>query len=410
MIQKSYSTERVNFAACLAMTFFGVAMLSLGVILPHLVAEVPAAIGLPPFLSVGIILGTIVFGPIMDRSGYKNLLIVSTVLLLAGLLLLASCRDINLLRFAIFLVGFGAGIINGETNAIVSDIYEDDKRGRKLSILGACYCVGALVWTLTGYFIQNFKIPLYVFAAIMVLSAVFFILTDFPSAKLGAKSEGKSGGANIFAGFISSFKFLKYPALVLVAFVLFFQSAFEGTSGSYTTSFLKYTPEGLDVQSATLSLTFFTIGMMFGRFALSGLMKIMSKLMVMNLYMVIGVSGVLLMFFFPANVTFVFLAMALIGFGVGSTFPVMVDYLGSIFRRQSGAAFSIAMFIALTGQFLGNFLVGKLFTENARIRGDYMLFPIALAMIIFVILVLAPFAVRAAKKLRETNEKKGLGL
>ncbi|MDD3911265.1 MAG: MFS transporter, partial [Bacteroidales bacterium] len=81
----TYSTGKVNFAACAGMSFFGVAMLSLGAILPPLKVAVPEAIGLPPIMSVGIIIGTIFFGPIMDRFGYKWLLIVSSFLLMTGL-------------------------------------------------------------------------------------------------------------------------------------------------------------------------------------------------------------------------------------------------------------------------------------------------------------------------------------
>ncbi len=408
MIQKTYSTERVNFAACLAMTFFGVAMLSLGVLLPQLVVSVPQAVGLPPYLSVGVILGTILFGPVMDRFGYKTLLIVSTLLLMLGLVFLVASENMNILRAGIFLVGFGGGVINGETNALVSDIYNDDKRGRKLSILGACYCIGALVWTLASSLSSDFRITTYVFAAIMFLSAVFFVFVKFPSAKLAADND--SAGAGVLTGFASSFKFLKYRALVLIAIVLFFQSALEGTNGSFTTSFLTNTPDGLDIKQATLSLTVFTIGMMLGRFALAALMKAMSKIMVLNLYMIIGVVGMLLLVVFPASIALVFLAMALVGFGIGATYPVMLGYLGSIFRRQSGAAFSITMFIALLGQFIGNYSVGKLFTINALASGQYKFFPIILALFIFAILVVAPFAVRASVGLREESDRKGLDL
>lgn len=408
MINKNYSTETVNFAACLAMTFFGVAMLSLGVLLPQLIVSVPQAIGLPPYLSVGVILGTILFGPIMDRFGYKTLLIVSTLLLMLGLVFLVASVNMNVLRLGIFLVGFGGGIVNGETNALVSDIYDDEKRGRKLSILGACYCIGALVWTLVSSFSTNFRLSTAVFAGIMLLAAIFFIFVKFPSAKISADTQTK--GTGLLDGFASSFKFLKYQALVLIAIVLFFQSAFEGVNGSYTTSFLTNTPEGLDVKMATLSLTMFTIGMMLGRFALAALMKAMKKVMVLNLYMLIGVIGVLLLMVFPTNLALVFLAMALIGYGVGATYPVMLGYLGSIFRRQSGAAFSITMFIALLGQFIGNYSIGKLFTLNAIAHGEYKFFPIILALVIFAILVIVPFAVKASVRLREDNDKKELGL
>ena len=115
---KTYSTERVNLAACLGLAFFGVAMLSLGAILPNLVNAVPQAIGLPKYLSVGIILGTVIFGPIMDRYGYKWLLIISTLIMLAGLLCLAYSVDMTVLITGIFCVGLGGGILNGETSTI----------------------------------------------------------------------------------------------------------------------------------------------------------------------------------------------------------------------------------------------------------------------------------------------------
>ena len=70
------------------MAFFGVAMLSLGAIMPPLVRAVPEAIGLPMYMSIGIIIGTVIFGPVMDRYGYKWLLVISSAVMLAGLLIL----------------------------------------------------------------------------------------------------------------------------------------------------------------------------------------------------------------------------------------------------------------------------------------------------------------------------------
>ena len=92
-------------------------------------------------------------------------------------------------------------------------------------------------------------------------------------------------------------------------------------------------------------------------------------------------------------------AMALIGFGAGATFPVMLARLGGVFRKISGSAFSAAIFIALCGQFLGNFLVGRLFGDGAG-----CVFPYILSGMIIAILILAPFAALACKK--RTNNLK----
>lgn len=382
----NYSTEKVNLAACLGIAFFGVAMLSLGAILPPLVKAVPEAIGLPKYMSVGIILGTVLFGPIMDRYGYKWLLTISAVIMMAGLICLAYSVDMKVLIAGIFCVGLGGGVLNGETNAIVSDIYDDTKRGRKMSVLGACYCIGAMLWTLACYFITDYKIPLFIFASLMLASVIYFIIIRFPKAKLAEVKEDKPTTKDYTKMFLS-------PALLLVAFTLFFQSGFEGTSGSYTTSYLTRAGN-LAESSAILSLTWFTVGMMIGRFALSSFLKKMKDMTVLTVYMIIAAIGVGMIYFFSNSAATVWSAMALIGFGVGATYPVMLSHLGGVFRKMSGSAFSAAIFIALCGQFLGNFLVGKMFNSNS-----FLFFPIVLVAMIAAVLIIAPIATAACKRL-----------
>ncbi|MBQ8650163.1 MAG: MFS transporter, partial [Flavobacteriales bacterium] len=101
---KSYNTTKVFIAACAGLAFFGVAMLSLGPILGPLNEKVAGANALPSTMSIGIILGTILFGPVVDRFGYKWLLIIGSMLLLAGLQVLAGVENINLLHAAMAMI------------------------------------------------------------------------------------------------------------------------------------------------------------------------------------------------------------------------------------------------------------------------------------------------------------------
>ena len=128
-MEKKYSTGLVFMAACAGMSFFGVTMLSLGPILGPLNAMVEGANALPSTMSIGIIIGTILFGPVVDKFGYKWLLILASVCALAGVQGIASFSEISLLHGSILLLGLGGGILNVETNALVSDIYDDNKRG-----------------------------------------------------------------------------------------------------------------------------------------------------------------------------------------------------------------------------------------------------------------------------------------
>lgn len=380
---KNYSTTNVFIAACAGMAFFGVTMLSLAPILGPLNESVQGANALPSTMSIGIIIGTILFGPVVDKFGYKWLLIIASILALAGIQGLARFQEIGLLHASIAMLGLGGGVLNGLTNALVSDIYDDDKRGGRLGILGACYCIGALLWTLLNYFIPDYRLPLNTMSVIMLLCILYFCFIAFPQAK-----EQESVSIQ------KSLGLLKYPALLMFAVVLFFQSGFEGVSGSFTVSYLDKACQ-IDNATATLSMTWFTIGMLAGRLPLGFITKHLKDLGTLYLYLFTALTGVVIFYLGGHEVNMVYAAMTLIGFGVGATFPVVLNYIGSTFRSQSGTAFSIALFIALCGQSIMNRLTGWVFDD-----GKYHWFLFILAIALVAIMLLVPLAVAATKKVK----------
>ena len=403
MIQnKNYNTTSVFIAACLGLSFFGIAMLSLGVLLPPLKDLYPQANTLAPTMSVGIILGTITFGPVMDKFGYKWLLIAGTFVMLAGILGLAYLTQFALLEASIFCVGVGGGILNGETNALVSDIYDVDKRGSRISLLGACYCVGALLWTLANALPFDYKNVLIVVAAVMIASMIFFMSIKFPGAKGKDTAELASLQVKQFevdnsSSFAKKLRYLlSFPAFIGLALVLFFQSGFEGISGSFTTQF--FTANGMSTHAATLSLTIFTVGMLAGRFLLSVLMARMKDYMVFNIYLTVGLIGTVLIWAGAHLMVTCFLGMALLGFGIGSTYPVVFNVIGEKFRHISGSTFSIIIFLALWGQFVYNAAIGSFF--NA---GIYDSFPVAMLMNIVLMIIIAPIAINSLRKHNRLN-------
>src|SRR3954463_6254843 len=142
-----YRPNRVFAAACLGMLLFGIVFLSLGSV-NNMLAERFAlddrSIGtLTAVLPFGILAGSMIFGPIVDRFGYRWMLVGSALLVGGALEGIALARKMELVQLFVFAIGFGGGILNGATNALAADVSEGE-RGAKLSLLGVFFGIGAL--------------------------------------------------------------------------------------------------------------------------------------------------------------------------------------------------------------------------------------------------------------------------
>src|SRR3569833_1529093 len=82
--------RRALVAVCyLGMLAFGIVLTTLGAILPSLIARFGMsktdAGALFVVMSFGILVGSLVFGPIVDRRGYKGMLLAGVALVALGL-------------------------------------------------------------------------------------------------------------------------------------------------------------------------------------------------------------------------------------------------------------------------------------------------------------------------------------
>src|SRR5438067_8644937 len=106
-----YNRKLVFAAACLGMLLFGIVFLSLGSVVNLLQAKFNLdnnSIGtLTALLPFGILAGSVIFGPVVDRYGYKSLLIICALLVMAGLEGIAFANSISWVRFFIVVIGFG---------------------------------------------------------------------------------------------------------------------------------------------------------------------------------------------------------------------------------------------------------------------------------------------------------------
>ena len=191
-MSEKYSFRLVFIAACLGMVLFGIAIISLGSTLPSIIEKFGLdkiqAGSLASILPTGILLGSLIFGPIVDRHSYRNLLIIFTILIILGFEGAAFSTGLFTLQISFFLIGFGGGALNGGTNALVADISEKrpDKRSSNLSLLGVFYGIGALGIPLLIAVLSTawpFERILKYTGFILLIPLFYFAIISYPAAK-----------------------------------------------------------------------------------------------------------------------------------------------------------------------------------------------------------------------------------
>ncbi|MCD8184470.1 MAG: MFS transporter [Bacteroides sp.] len=350
----NYHKNLVFIAACIGMCFFGVSMITLGAVLPALTDKLGLsglqATSLVTFLPLGMLAGSLIFGPIVDRFGHKALLVPSCILVLLGMEGLAFFENVSLLQCSIVAVGLGGGILNGETNALVADISGEAEKGSRLSFLGMFYGLGALgIPTLLGFLAEyySYETILQGIGVVMLAGIIFCIPLRFPAPKQAQGFPVKEG-----------LGLLKESSLLMLSIILFFQSGIEGVCNNWSTSYFgKMT--AISSSEALMALTCMAAGLTVARMLQIGIFKKVKPQTVLPYSLVLTMIGFALLMFSPGFVR-VAIGMALVGMGLSATYPVILTLLGNRYPTLSGTAFSVALAIALVGQTAMNGLMGVL--------------------------------------------------
>lgn len=338
-------------AACAGMFLFGLGMISLGSMLPTLtskfaLSEMEAG-SLASLLPFGIVAGSLVFGPVVDRYGYKMLLSVSTLLVALGLELIASAGSVLVVQVSVFIIGLGGGSLNGATNALVADISEGT-RGASLSLLGVFFGIGALgmpaVLGLLARFYAQETIIAWI-GAFVILVALLFLSIRFPSPK-------QQQGFPLAKGL----SLLKDMTLILFGFILFFQSGMEGMMNTWTTTYLLEEVHATQEQ-ALFALSCLVAGLTAARLVLSRVLRLLSPWSALFISVGLITAGGIMLWSAEAYAV-ALTGLAIVGVGFAAVFPVVLGAIGDAYASLSGTAFGIALVIALVGNTILNYLVG----------------------------------------------------
>lgn len=341
-------------AAFAGMLIFGICLLSLGSVLPFLSEELNldelAKGSLATVLPLGMLAGSLIFGPVVDRYSYRWLMSVSAFIAASGILVMGYSKALIGLQFAFLMIGFGGGLLNGTTSALVSDLSEEgiQRKGASLSLLGVFFGIGALgVPALFGLIPESYgyrKVLLWIGFG-LIIPALYFLFIRYPSAKQSS-----------FSGFSTWRSLLQKRLLILIALVLFIQSGMESMINNWATTYL-IEKTGLITQSALFSLTLFVLVFTITRLLLNFLLHKIPLRYIMGGAVGLSLLGGILLHF-STGMGGAYLAVVCFGMGFAAGFPVLMGMVGDAFPEWSGTAFSIVMTIAIIGNTLINYLVG----------------------------------------------------
>ncbi len=336
---------------------FGVSMVLIGSVLPLLklrlgLSDIIAG-GLFSILPFGLLIGSISFGPITDKYGYRWVLSIACLFLAIGFIGIGHTFSLLLLRISILFFGIGGGVINGATSALISDLSNDNKKIANLNLLGVFFGIGAFCMPLILSTLNDelYVLAINIAAMMSVLISLLFLLIKYP---LSVKKEKVS------------FKliplFLKKKVFLFICFFLFFQSAFEAIINNWSVS---YFTEQLQVpqRDALIALSFSVLGMTLMRILTGGVFRNVKSKTLLQISFSLFIAGIICLFIPSSFIYINTFGLFLIGAGLSPGFPVMLGLTGNMFKEISGTAFSFVMFIALTGNIIINYITGILIEQ-----------------------------------------------
>jgi FHS family glucose/mannose:H+ symporter-like MFS transporter len=350
---RAYRHRQVFAAACVGMLLFGIVLTTLGAVLPSIIQRLgldrTEAGSLLSLMSLGILIGSLVFGPVVDRRGYKGMLAAAVVLIALGLEGIAFSPTMVWLAMAAILIGFGGGIINGGTTALVADI-SIAGRAAGLAYLGVFFGVGAFGVPLVLGLLRERLSDAGVVAgigAVVALVPIYYAAIRFPEPK-----QPQGFPLRHAAGL------LRDPALMLLGIILFFESGMEITVGGWTATYVNQ-ELGLPQERALYLLSLYWLGMTAGRVVSGWLLTRVSTVAVLLSSLAVAAVGVLMLI--GARTTAgAGAGTLLVGAGFAAVFPVILGYVGDRYVQLSGTAFGVVLVMALMGGTTLPYLTGVL--------------------------------------------------
>jgi len=326
--------------ACAGLFTFGVMTSFLGATLPELgkslAFDLTRGGELFSFLYLPQIPMVFLAGPLIDRFGKKPVLVGGFIFAAAALVGISYAPSYGAVAGLLLVLGLGGCSAMSASNTLIPDLYPQNPSSA-LNLANIFFGVGAiffpwLVVLMTARL--GLRPTLWLIALLVFLVALVGLSQRFPPARLAGGFDWGAAG-----------KLLVDPAVILLAWVLFFYSAIEISTAGWVRTYLE---QGFQAtpRASQMILTAFWVMMMLGRLAASQVVK-----KVRGAQLVLGasagaVAGLLLLALAP-NLAVATAGVALCGLCYAPVFPTTAGTASTHFSSLFGTVFGLLMTLAL---------------------------------------------------------------
>lgn len=336
--------RRLFGAAASAMFVFGMIIAMLGALfgLPamreRLGIDLAQQGDLFSLLFTGLLVATAVVGPTLDRFGSKLVLVSASAMVTVALLGFALSRGFGAAALAAVLLGVGGGWLNTATNALVSDVFHDD-RGRMLNLLGTFFGIGALfVPAVIAVSVGALSVPgtMLLCAGVAGVSTVFCAVQRFPPPHEGA--------AFSFGGMLGV---AKDRGVLLFAALLLFQAGNEAALSGWTSTYVGSV--GWSPRVATLILLGYWVTAIVGRAVSSRAEAWTGKERLVVMCGAVSIAGCVILLSAAGWLPGLAIGALLTSLGFSAIFPTVLAMAGDRYHRFAGTVFGFLFTVGNVG-------------------------------------------------------------
>jgi MFS family permease len=336
--------RRLFVAAASAMFVFGMIIAMLGALfgLPAMRERLGINLAqqgdLFSLLFIGLLVATAVVGPTLDRFGSKLVLVSASAMVTVALLAFTLSQGFGAAALAAVLLGVGGGWLNTATNALVSDVFHDD-RGRMLNLLGTFFGIGALfVPAVIAVSVGALSVAgtMMLCAGVAGASTVFCAAQKFPPPHEGASF---SFGGMLAVG--------RDRGVLLFAVLLLFQAGNEAALSGWTSTYVGSV--GWSPRVATLILLGYWVTAVVGRAVSARAQAWTGKERLVVMCGVLSIAGCVILLSAAAWLPGLAIGALLTSLGFSAIFPTVLAMAGDRYHRFAGTVFGFLFTVGNVG-------------------------------------------------------------